>query len=171
MHLADAAELREPAKHKSDGFLYASIADVMTMDARLSAAVAQPRFYAAFAGGFAALALLVSACGIYGLLSYTVSQRQREIGVLMALGAQPADIVILVVRQGAVLIAAGVVLGLLGAAASSRVLESFLFGITTDDWMAFAAGPLVLLATAVVAFWQPARRATRIDPIQALRVE
>ena len=149
----------------------ATIDDVTTMDARLWDAVVQPRFYAVFVGGFAALALFLAAFGIYGLLSYTVSQRRREIGVRMALGAQRGDIVTLVVRQGAALVAAGAVLGLLAAAASSRVLESFLFGITTDDRLTFVAGPVVLVAVALVACWLPARRATRIDPIQALRVE
>ena len=149
----------------------AAIDDVATMDARLWDAVAQPRFYAGFAGGFAALALFLAAFGIYGLLSYIVVQRRREIGVRMALGAQRGDIVTLVVRQGAALVAAGAVLGLLAAFASSRVLESFLYGITTDDRLTFVAGPLVLVAVALVACWLPARRATRIDPMDALRVE
>ena len=149
----------------------ATIDDVTTMDARLWDAVAQPRFYAGFAGGFAALALFLAAFGIYGLLSYTVAQRRREIGVRMALGAQRGDIVTLVVRQGAALVAAGAVVGLLAAFASSRVLESFLYGITTDDRLTFVAAPLVLIAVALVACWLPARRATRIDPMDALRVE
>ena len=143
----------------------------MTMDARLSAAIAQPRFYAGFVGFFAALALVLAAFGIYGLLSYTVAQRRREIGVRMALGAQRGDIVGLVVRQGAALIATGAVAGLLAAAASSRVLESFLYGVTTDDRLTFVLAPLVLVAVAVFACWLPARRATRIDPMDALRVE
>ena len=149
----------------------ASIADVVTMDARLRAAFAQPRFYAGFAGGFAALALFLAAFGIYGLLSYTVSQRRREIGVRMALGAQRGDIVTLVVRQGAALVALGAVAGLLAAAASSRVLASFLVGVTTADRLTFVAAPLVLIVVALVACWLPARRATRIDPMDVLRVE
>ena len=106
----------------------ATLDDAMTMEARLAAAIAQPRFYAGFVGFFAALALFLAAFGVYALLSYTVAQRGREIGVRMALGAQSGDIVGLVVRQGAALVAAGAVAGLLGAAASSRVLESFLYG-------------------------------------------
>ena len=149
----------------------AVIGDVTTMDARLWDAVAQPRFYAGFAGGFAALALFLAAFGIYGLLSYIVVQRRREIGVRMALGAQRGDIVALVVRQGAAVVVAGAVLGLLAAFASSRVLESFLYGVTTDDRVTFVAGPVVLVAVALVACWLPARRATRIDPMDALRVE
>ena len=149
----------------------ASTADVVTMDARLRAAFAQPRFFAGFVGGFAALALFLAAFGIYGLLSYTVSQRRREIGVRMALGAQRGDIVTLVVRQGAALVALGAVAGLLAAAASSRVLASFLVGVTTADRLTFVGAPLVLIVVALVACWLPARRATRIDPMDVLRVE
>ena len=149
----------------------ASLDDVMTMDARLSAAVAQPRFYAVFVGFFAGLALFLAAFGIYALLSYTVSVRQREIGVRMALGAQRGDILALVVRQGAGLIATGTLLGLLAAAGSTRLLESFLFGVATDDRLTFIAAPLVLAGVALVACWLPGRRAVRIDPMDALRVE
>ncbi len=149
----------------------ATIEDVMTMDGRLSLAVAQPRFYAFLVGFFAALALLLAASGIYGLLSYTVAQRRGEIGIRMALGARRGDILGLVVRQGAMLVAAGAIVGLGAAAASSRVLESFLYGVTTDDRLTFVAAPLVLVAVALVACWLPARRATRVDPMEALRDE
>ena len=149
----------------------AALGAVMTMADRLSAAVAQPRFYAVFVGSFAALALFLAAFGVYGLLSYTVSQRRREIGVRMALGARRADILALVVRQGGALVAAGAAVGLLAAAASARVLERFLFGVAASDGLTFAAAPLVLVAAGLVACWLPARRATRIDPMQALRVE
>lgn len=166
--LAVVSFLREAV---ADAHPRAAVDDVSTMNARLWAAVVQPRFYAVFAGCFAALALFLAVFGVYGLLSYTVSQRRREIGVRMALGAQRGDIVALVVRQGGALVAAGGVLGLLAAAASSRVLESFLYGVATDDRLTFVAGPLVLVAAALAACWLPARRATRIDPVQALRVE
>ena len=149
----------------------ASIDQVTTMDARLSAAVEQPRFYAVFVGFFAALALFLAAFGIYALLSYTVSQRRREIGVRMALGARPGDVVALVVRQGAGLIAAGAVLGLFAAAGSARLLESFLFGVGAEDPLTFVAAPVALVGVAVVACWLPGRRAARIDPMDALRVE
>ena len=149
----------------------ATIDQVTTMDARLSAAVEQPRFYALFVGFFAALALFLAAFGIYALLSYTVSQRRREIGVRMALGARPGDVVALVVRQGAGLVAAGAVLGLFGAAGSSRLLESFLFGVGADDAWTFVAAPVALVGVALVACWLPGRRAARIDPMDALRVE
>ena len=149
----------------------AVIEDVMTMDARLSARVAQPRFYAVFAGFFAALALLLAASGLYGLLSYTVAQRRREIGIRMALGAQRRDIVRLVVQQGVSLIAAGAAGGLLAAASASRILESFLFGVTPHDHFTFVGAPLLLAGVALVACWLPGHRAARMNPIDALRVE
>ena len=149
----------------------ATIEDVMTMDARLAAVVAQPRFYAVLVGGFAALALLLAAFGVYGLLSYTVAQRRREIGVRMALGAARGDIVALVVRQGALLAAAGAAAGVAGAFASSRLIESFLVGIEARDALTFVAAPVLLAVVAFLACWLPARRATRIDPMEALRVE
>ena len=148
----------------------AEIDDVMTMDARLSLAVAQPRFYAYLVGFFAALALFLAAAGIYALLSYTVAQRRGEIGIRMALGARRGDILGLVVRQGAMLVAGGAVVGL-AAAASSRVLESFLYGVATDDRLTFVAAPLALAAVALAACWLPARRATRVDPMEVLRFE
>ena len=160
--------LREAVTASSPG---ASIDEVMTMDARLSAAVAQPRFYAVFVGFFAALALFLAAFGIYALLSYTVSQRRREIGVRMALGAQRGDVLALVVRQGAGLVAAGIVLGVLASAASARLLESFLFGVAVGDRLTFVAAPLVLAGVALVACWLPGRRAARLEPMDALRVE
>ena len=150
----------------------ASIEDAMTMDARQSAWwFAQPRFYAVFAGSFAALALFLAAAGLYGLLSYSVAQRRREIGVRMALGAQRRNIVALVVRQGAALVVAGAVAGLLAAAAASRILESFLFGVTPYDHLTFVGAPLSLAAVALLACWLPAHRATRIDPMDTLRAE
>ena len=149
----------------------ATLGPVMTMESRLSAAVAQPRFYAVFVGSFAGLALLLAAFGIYGLLSYTVAQRRGEIGIRMALGARRGDILGLVVRQGAALVVAGGVIGVIAAAASSRVLESILYGVTTDDLLAFVAGSLVLVVAALAACWLPARRASRVEPMQALRFE
>ena len=145
--------------------------DVMTMDARLSSIVAQPRFYAGFVGSFAALAVFLAAFGVYGLLSYTVAQRQGEIAIRMALGAQRGDVLALVVRQGAVLVAAGSISGLAAAALSSRVMESFLYGVTTDDRLTFVAAPLVLAAVALAACWLPARRATLVEPMRTLRFE
>ena len=149
----------------------ASVEVVMTMDARLSYAVAQPRFYAVLVGCFAALAFLVAAFGVYGLLSYTVAQRRGEIAIRMALGAQRGDVLALVVRQGAALVAVGAVIGFAAAAASSRVLESFLYGVATDDVLTFVAAPFALVAAALFACYVSARRATRIEPMEVLRFE
>ena len=149
----------------------ATLDPVTTMEARLSAAVAEPRFYAVFVGSFAALALLLVAFGLYGLLSYTVAQRRGEIGIRMALGARRGDILALVVRQGAALVVAGGVIGVLAAAASSRVLESLLYGVNLDDPLTFITAPLVVVAVALVACWFPARRAARVDPMKTLRFE
>ena len=142
-----------------------------TPPTRSTTAVAQPRFYAVCVGFFAALALFLAAFGIYALLSYTVSQRRREIGLRMALGAQRGAVVALVVRQGAGLVAAGALLGLLASAASVRLLDSFVFGVETDDPLTLVAAPLVLAGAALLACWLPGRRAARIHPMDALRVE
>ena len=166
--LAAVPFLREAVAGARPG---ASVATVMTMDARLSSAVAEPRSYAVLVGGFAALAVLLAAIGVYGLLSYTVAQRRGEIAIRMALGAQRGNVLALVVRQGAALVAAGAVVGLAAAAASSRVLESFVYGIATGDRLTFVAAPLALVAAALLACYVPARRATRIEPMEVLRFE
>ena len=144
---------------------------VMTMDALLSYRIAEPRFYAVLVGCFAALAFFLAALGVYGLLSFTVAQRRGEIAIRMALGAQRGDVLALVVGQGAALVAAGAVVGLAAAAASSRILESFLYGIATDDPLTFVAAPVVLIAAALFACYVPARQATRIAPMEVLRFE
>ena len=144
---------------------------VITMDALLSYRVAEPRFYALLVGCFAALAFFLAAFGVYGLLSYTVAQRRGEIAIRMALGAQRGDVLALVVGQGVTLVAAGTAVGLVAAVASSRILESFLYGVATDDLVTFAAAPVVLVAAALFSCYVPARRATRIDPMEVLRFE
>ena len=149
----------------------ATIGQVTTMEAQLLNAVAWPRLYAFFVGSLAGLVLILAAVGVYGLLSFTVAQREREIGVRMALGAARAQIAMLVLRQGAVLVGAGTLAGVAAAFAASRVLESLLYGVSADDLLTFALAPLVLVAVALVACWLPARRATSVDPISALRFE
>ena len=146
-----------------------ALVNTTALETLLSAQAAQPRFYAACAGMFAAVALLLAAFGLYSLLSYTVSQRRREIGVRMALGAGNKAVLLLVVRQGSVLVGAGVVIGLLVAVAATRMVESVLFGVTPADPLTFAAVTMVLLAAGLVACWLPARRATRMDPMDVLR--
>ena len=142
---------------------------VMSMEARLSASVAQPRFYAVLLGGFAALALALAVVGVYGVLSYSVRQRRREIGVRMAVGADAGDVLRLVMRQGAAMIAVGLALGLGAALLASRVLTTLLFGVTARDPVVFAAVAVLLGAVGLLACYLPARGASRIDPLDALR--
>ena len=131
--------------------------------------VAEPRFHMALVASFALLALLLAAIGIYGVLAYSVTQRTHEIGVRMALGAGGRDVMGLVVREGLTLAVAGVALGLAGAAALTRLMAGLLFGVTALDPLTFGAGAAVLLGVAAVACYVPARRATRVQPITALR--
>ena len=147
------------------------IDNVMTMEARLSSSVAQPRFYALVLGVFAAGALALAMVGIYGVLAYTVSRRSREIGLRMALGADGGRIRNLVVRQGALLVGVGVAFGLAGALVTTRALESLLFGVTTLDLPTLITVPVVLVTVAIVACYVPVRRATRVNPMDALRYE
>ena len=149
----------------------ATIGEVTTMEARLLNAIAWPRLYAFFVGTLAGLTLILAAIGVYGLLSYTVAQREREIGIRMALGAGSAQITALVVGQGAVLVGAGTVAGVGVAAAASRLLESLLYGVDAADRLTFLLAPLVLAAAALAACWFPARRAARVDPVKMLRLE
>ena len=139
------------------------------MEARLLNAVAWPRLYAFFVGSLAGLVLVLATVGVYGLLSYTVAQREREIGIRMALGAASTQIVTLVLGQGATLVGAGALMGVVAGLAASRVLESLLYGVAADDPLTFLLAPLVLVAVALVACWLPARRATNVDPMRALQ--
>lgn len=145
------------------------MAHVATLEQNVSNAVAQPRFQTFLLGAFAALALLLGAVGLYGILSYSVLRRTREIGIRLALGGAPADIRRMVVGEGMRLVVAGLVLGLAAAFLVTRYLETLLFGISARDPLTFAVVPVVLVATALLASYVPVRRATRIDPVIALR--
>jgi ABC-type antimicrobial peptide transport system permease subunit len=122
-------------------------------------------------GTFAAVALLLSAIGVHGILSYRVAARRREIGIRMALGAAPQSVIRLVLREGALLAVAGVGTGLLGAFAFTRLLQSLLFGVRATDPFTFTAVALFLAAVALLAAFAPARRAAHVDPLVVLRSE
>jgi putative ABC transport system permease protein len=147
------------------------IGDVRTMDGIFSESIAPQRLTMLIAGLFAALALLLATVGLYGVLSYSVTQRNREFGIRMALGAAKADILHLVVGQGFKLVLAGMVVGLAGALALTRILASLLFGVRPTDPILFGAVALLLVGVSLLACYIPARRASKIDPMAALRCE
>jgi predicted permease len=137
----------------------------------VSASVAQPRTNAAIFSIFAAVAILLTAVGIYGLIAYTVAERTQEIGVRMAVGADRGDVLALMMGQSALLVVPGIVLGVGGAAALTRYLETMLFGLTPLDPRTFAIVPLIVTLVMLAASYLPARRATKVDPLVALRCE
>lgn len=145
--------------------------NVKTMEEYISATVAAPRFNATLLVLFAAVALVLTIVGLYGVMSYSVAQRTNEIGIRMALGAQTRDVLRLIVSQGLKLVLLGLVVGLIGAFALMRVIASLLFGVTTKDPLTFTAVAVLLGFVALLACYIPARRATRLDPLSALRYE
>ncbi len=147
------------------------IAQVKRLSDWVDSSVAAPRYRTTLLALFAALAMVLAATGIYGVMSYSVAQRTHEIGVRMALGARRLDVMKLVVRQGMLLTLVGVILGLGGAFALTRVMETLLFGVTAKDPITFGVGAVLLIAVAFVACFVPARRATKVDPLVALRYE
>jgi putative ABC transport system permease protein len=147
------------------------VAAITTLEAVVAASIEQPRFLALLAGAFALLALTLAAIGLYGVMAYTVSQRTVEIGVRMALGASPAGVFRLVVGEGLRLTAVGIALGVAGSVAVGRLLTTLLFGVGPGDPRTFAVTAVMLVMVGAVACVIPARRATRVDPMVALRAE
>jgi predicted permease len=144
---------------------------VATMEDYVGRALASGRFQTTVLGVFAALALLLSAVGLYGVLAQSVLERRREIGVRMAMGAEGGEVVRMVVAQGLRVAALGAMVGAVGALLGTRVLDALLFGVGPRDPVAFAVTPVLLLAVALLSSWLPARRAARLDPVESLRAE
>jgi putative ABC transport system permease protein len=147
------------------------VSNIVTLEQAVSNALWQPRFSTFLLGVFAAVALVLAAVGVYGVMSYAVTQRTSEIGIRVAMGARRSDVLALVVRHGAALALGGIALGLAGASALSQVMQSLLYEVSATDATTFAAASLVLLAVALAACFVPALRASRIDPMVALRYE
>ena len=144
---------------------------IKTLDEYLSASVSRPRFNTLLLAIFAGLALILTAVGLYGVMNYSVTQRTHEIGIRVALGAQQQDVLKMVVRQGMTLTAIGIGAGLAGAYFLTQLLASLLFGVSATDPLTFIAISIILAGVALGACYVPARRATRVDPMIALRYE
>jgi len=147
------------------------VSDIKTMDHIVSQSVTQPRFNLFLLGLFSAVALLLSVAGIYGVTAYTVTQRTHELGIRLALGAQVGDVLRMILGEGMAVIGIGIVIGLSAAFVLMRLLNSFLFGVSATDPFTFAAITAVLIGAGLLACYVPARRATKVDPLEALRYE
>jgi len=148
-----------------------AVFNVRTMEQIVDQSVAPRRFSMLLLAVFAVVALALAIIGIYGMLSYAVAQRTREIGLRMTLGAQRTDVMRLVIGHGMKLAIAGVILGLIASFALTRTMKTLLFGVSATDPVTFGLITLVLVVVALLACWIPARRATRVNPIEALRYE
>ena len=137
----------------------------------MTASVAPPKFRTVLVAMFAVVGLLLAAIGLYGVISYAVTERTHELGVRIALGADRADVVRLVLGEALMMAGAGIALGLAGAWATTRLMQGLLFGVSSTDAVTYAGISALLLVTALVASYLPVRRATRVDPMVALRYE
>jgi ABC-type antimicrobial peptide transport system permease subunit len=148
-----------------------AVDNIRSMDTRIADSLITRRSPALLAGIFAGVALLLAAIGTYGVLSYAVAQRTREIGIRMALGAQAGAVLRMIMREGSVMLVCGIAIGLLLAVATAKIVSGILYEVGALDPIAFTVAPLVLTIAALIATWLPARRATQVDPAQALRAE
>jgi predicted lysophospholipase L1 biosynthesis ABC-type transport system permease subunit len=163
------AAVAEKVVHDLDPEL--PVAHVATLDEVLARSVSEPRFYAVLLGSFAAIALFLAALGLFGVMSWAVAQRTRELAVRVALGAGREALLVMVLREALLLGAVGVAVGLAGALLLAHVIASMLFSLSPRDPETLAGVAVLLLGTALVASYLPARRATRVDPVIALRSE
>jgi putative ABC transport system permease protein len=163
-----AGEVRKEIRSWNKNIVIGKVVPIQDL---LSESVTVPRFYMLLVLAFAALALTLAAVGVYGLLNYSVGSRTHEIGVRMALGAERSEVLEMILGHGLALIMSGVVLGLAGAWVTTRALESMLFQVHARDAATFVGACLVLIAVGLVACYLPARRATKVDPMVALRYE
>jgi putative ABC transport system permease protein len=147
------------------------VSQLRTMETVVRQTFSRQQFSAVLLGGFSLASLVLASIGIYGILAYSVTQRTREIGVRVALGAEPGNIVRIVVGSGARLVIAGAVAGMLMALALSGLMKSLLYGVGPRDPLTFIAAPVLLAAVALIAAYLPARRAARVSPMEALRTE
>jgi predicted lysophospholipase L1 biosynthesis ABC-type transport system permease subunit len=161
-----AAEARRALREVAPGF---PVYDIATMESRVGDSLAEARFMTQLLSVFAVLALVLATVGTYGVISYAVAQRTREMGVRIALGATSADVIRLVVGQGATLAAVGGVIGLIGAVQATRLIRAQLYGVEPADPVTLAGIVVVLTVAVLVACWIPARRAASVPAVQALR--
>jgi putative ABC transport system permease protein len=150
---------------------FVQVHKAQTAESVIAEAVAQPRFAMTLVGTFALLALVLAIVGLYGVIAYSVSQRTREIGVRVALGARPREVVTLVMRQGFILVLIGIVIGVAAAVGVTRAIRSLLFGVTSTDTLTFVVAGTLIALVAALACYIPARRAALIDPVVALRAD
>jgi putative ABC transport system permease protein len=155
--------------HREDADVF--VTNLQPMEFLLARNLAQPRFNMMLLGGFAGVALLLAAIGIYGVIGYSVAQRTREIGIRMALGAQRTDMLQMILRQSLSVVVIGLLIGLLAAFAATRLLASLLYGVGANDLITYASVVFLLGGTALFASYIPARRAMKVDPMEALRYE